>query len=463
MYIKVVAFWVLFTTGTLAIGQTGYLVISTDFHTTSGTSLVLHNTHLAYSGEAEFPGEGNFVFSGIEPVILTNEAGAVSLPGMIQENTGGLTLEDGDLYIRENLHFDDAKIFTGTQTVIFESGSSTSGASNDGFIDGPVQKTGDTDFIFPVGDVKGDTLPLYQPVRIFGHSGVITIEAQYFAENIRNNLSFTNDDIGGCDYWQVEKIAGTASARVGLAYDNPDPGYCNDVGEPSTLTFSVWNGFAWDPIFSTAGGGEVASDNPIGPPVTGSAFGIYVLSSGSELNILPITLLHFAAAVTPEKLVRTDWRTATEINNDFFTVERSGDGFNFQAVGTISGAGNSTGVLDYAFVDDDPKPGITYYRLRQTDFDGTSTLSIIRPVQIDDGSHFSLDAVYRSDAGLELSYRAIAPYLTVEILDLTGKRVFADLLANEEGRSIIHPSLARGTYLLRLSNNRESVVKKFFY
>ena len=461
-HIKFCILWLFCTVSTMAFGQTGYLSISTDFYTTPGTFIVLNNTNLAYSGAAEFPGDGTFVFSGTDSVTVSNTAGAVSLPGMELENTGGLTLEDGDLYIRENLDFDGSILFAEAQTVIFEVGSTTTGASNGGFVDGPVQKIGNTNFTFPVGDVKGDTLPLYQPVRIFGHTGSITIEARYFAENIRDTLTFNNNIIGGCDYWSVERISGDSSAYVGLAYENSNSGYCNDVNEPSTLTFSVWNSLDWDPIFSTAMAGEVSSDQTIGSHL-GSIFGIYVLTSGSQLNILPITLLHFAAAVTPEKLVRTDWRTATEINNDYFTVERSGDGATFQTVGHVSGAGNSTSALDYVFVDDAPLMGVSYYRLRQTDFDGTFTFSNIRPVEIKDGSDFSLDAAYRSDLGLQLSYRAVAPYLTVEIFDLAGKRIFGDLIDNYEGQSVIYPNLARGTYLVRLSNGRDFAAGKFFW
>lgn len=450
------------TTAFQVFGQDAHFVNSASIYTTPTTFIVLNNTNLSFSGAAEFPGDGTFVFSGTSPVTLSNNAGAVSLPRMELENTGGVSLINGDLRIRGNLDFGDAILFAGTQTVIFEDGSTTTGASNGGFVDGPVQKIGNTNFTFPIGDVKGDTLPLYQPVRIFDHTGSITIEAEYFAENIRNSLTFNNDIIGGCDYWSVVRISGDSSVHVGLAYENSNPGYCNDVSEPSTLTFSVWNSLNWDPIFSTALTGEVSSDQTIGSHL-GSIFGIYVLTSGSPLNILPITLLHFAATATPEKLVRTDWRTATEINNDYFTVERSADGSTFQTVGHVAGAGNSTGVLDYAFLDDDPLMGVSYYRLRQTDFDGTFTFSNIRPVEINDGSHFSLDAVYRSDLGLQLSYRAVAPYLTVEIFDLAGKRIFGDLIDNSEGQSVIYPNLARGTYLVRLSNGRDVAAGKFFW
>jgi len=269
--------------------------------------------------------------------------------------------------------------------------------------------------------------------------------------------------IGGCDHWVVDKISGSGDVQVGLKYTNPNLANCNMIGDPGTLRFSRYNGFEWDEIPSMAIGNQVISDDRIGPPVTGSDYGPYVLNSGSDLNILPISLLSFTAEATADNLVQTHWATASETNNDFFTVERSINGVDFSPVGIIAGAGNSTSTLHYGFADDGPHAGISYYRLRQTDYDGTFTVSDIVAVQIGEAPGFDIDYVYHSDLGVELGYHAMSPYLTVEIYDLTGRRLFGDILENEEGRSVIYPNLARGVYLLRLSQGREQVVRKFFY
>lgn len=97
--------------------------------------------------------------------------------------------------------------------------------------------------------------------------------------------------------------------------------------------------------------------------------------------ILPVTLLHFKATKT-SKGVLLDWATATELNNDFFTIEKSRDGIRFQELATIKGAGNSHEVLTYDYLDEAPYAN-TYYRLNQTDFDGTkevfNTISVRYP------------------------------------------------------------------------------------
>jgi len=86
---------------------------------------------------------------------------------------------------------------------------------------------------------------------------------------------------------------------------------------------------------------------------------------------LPIELALFELKSSDDR-VEINWVTTTEENNDFFSLQRSKDGLNYEAIAKIKGAGNSTDVLTYEFVDENPLFGTSYYRLVQTDLDGTS-------------------------------------------------------------------------------------------
>jgi hypothetical protein len=99
--------------------------------------------------------------------------------------------------------------------------------------------------------------------------------------------------------------------------------------------------------------------------------------------LLPITLSVFEAKAEG-KAVRLRWATSSEINNDFFTIERSPDGSNFTSLSTVAGAGNSTSLRHYNFVDDNPLEGVSYYRLKQTDYDGKFSYSGVRIVNYED-------------------------------------------------------------------------------
>lgn len=86
---------------------------------------------------------------------------------------------------------------------------------------------------------------------------------------------------------------------------------------------------------------------------------------------LPIELINFEAT-KQDRQVELSWSTASELNNDYFTIERSADGISWENVQTILGAGNSSRTIDYSWIDNSPYAGISYYRLKQTDYDGKS-------------------------------------------------------------------------------------------
>jgi hypothetical protein len=89
---------------------------------------------------------------------------------------------------------------------------------------------------------------------------------------------------------------------------------------------------------------------------------------------LPVELSDFSISYE-DPIVTSSWQTASELNNDYFTLERAGKDLVFQEVGRVPGAGISKIPHSYSMIDQYPYEGISYYRLKQTDYDGTSTYS----------------------------------------------------------------------------------------
>lgn len=100
------------------------------------------------------------------------------------------------------------------------------------------------------------------------------------------------------------------------------------------------------------------------------------------ISALPIELVDFSALLKNDRTVELAWQTASEKDNDYFTIERSVDGENWVAIQEIDGAGNSTTSINYTTTDIVSGKGIFYYRLKQTDFDGAFTYSDIRAVVV---------------------------------------------------------------------------------
>ncbi len=98
--------------------------------------------------------------------------------------------------------------------------------------------------------------------------------------------------------------------------------------------------------------------------------------------LLPMELVSFTAQVSGLQ-VDLKWQTASEINNNYFIIERSTNAITWEKVKDITGSGNSNTIKSYAFTDPNPYPGVSYYRLKQTDFDGQIDSSQIKSVRVE--------------------------------------------------------------------------------
>ena len=115
------------------------------------------------------------------------------------------------------------------------------------------------------------------------------------------------------------------------------------------------------------------TDDGIGGGGGGAVNASNITLSSTSSTVLPVELISFNAWPRLENnnhIVVINWATASETNSNFFVLERSVDGIDFKEIQTISGAGTTTDISNYFTVDDQPFNGVSYYRLKQTDFDG---------------------------------------------------------------------------------------------
>ncbi|MDF3026962.1 MAG: repeat protein [Fluviicola sp.] len=110
---------------------------------------------------------------------------------------------------------------------------------------------------------------------------------------------------------------------------------------------------------------------------------LYFGTQGMNATPLPVTLLSFSAELNDKKEVVILWQTASETNNDYFVVTRSTDGYHWEEISKVDGSGNSSGLISYASLDENPYSGISYYRLKQVDFNGHTSYSELAAITID--------------------------------------------------------------------------------
>lgn len=150
-------------------------------------------------------------------------------------------------------------------------------------------------------------------------------------------------------------------------------------GGQGTVIFSVAAPTVNVTVQTNNGSGGCNETPCVGRAGSGSGSnGAGVLASNT--GAMPIELLEFLAEPDAQR-VKLSWTTATEHDNAYFTIERSRDMLVWESVVELPGAGNSTSELHYTALDPEPFPNVSYYRLRQTDNDGTTSTS--GPVAVD--------------------------------------------------------------------------------
>lgn len=187
------------------------------------------------------------------------------------------------------------------------------------------------------------------------------------------------------------------------------------------------------------------------------------ISSSGLGNTLPVELTGFDARLNANA-VKLTWQTASEINNDFFSVERSTDGKHFENIENIGGAGNSTTLHTYSTSDFSPPAGLVYYRIKQTDFDGHAEEFEIKSVKVESTaeSDFRIESVFpnpfRDHVTLRL-HAADEVQLTVSIISAGGNRVLTKTFDVASGTGNVELTtdehLPDGLYMLTVSDQEK--------
>ncbi|MFH2141487.1 MAG: Calx-beta domain-containing protein [Bacteroidota bacterium] len=173
--------------------------------------------------------------------------------------------------------------------------------------------------------------------------------------------------------WRINETGETGTVRV---YFDLSSYTINDPNDLAILIDNDDGSFVNASIYTT---GLTYSPGPQIVYFTGVNFSDgdwFTIASTTADNPLPIELLSYTATCK-EQSIELKWTTASEVNNDFYTLERCADGINWQVIAIVNGAGNSSVMLDYLYIDNKHDNGISYYRLKQTDFDGRSEYSQI--------------------------------------------------------------------------------------
>jgi hypothetical protein len=238
----------------------------------------------------------------------------------------------------------------------------------------------------------------------------------------------------GNDYFRLVKVGTQYSAFYGPSYGGP----WTAMGTTHDLSFgtnTVYQGYA------------VSSRNPA---VTSTALFRQMTDDSAPL---PIELLNFTAKSVQNEYVNLRWQTTMEENNDHFDIERSTDGVNFVKIATVKAVGFSSTLQTYTQVDNHPAKGFNYYRLKQVDSDGHSSISKV--VMVKFGNDLS-PVVHPNPIHSDFTVMAGSdPIKEVVIYNIQGKAI--SYLLNSSGSDDLNANagnMAPGIYILKVKTDK---------
>lgn len=259
-------------------------------------------------------------------------------------------------------------------------------------------------------------------------------------------------------WWEITSTA-AITANITFSYRGVE----NTLSAPyntGNVGAQYWSA-AWLPNNSNIGatpavGAGVGSVTANGLSIA-AAFTPWVLSSSSAP--LPVELVSTTATCDNDNAVIT-WTTASEINNNFFTVERSADGENFVEVGRVDGSGTTSQMHTYSLVDHH-NTGFSYYRIRQTDYNGASTVSPKFSYNACSTGENSFDVINAGNNSLVIGINSNADAnYNVYVSDVTGRIVNEQSVFANEGSNRFEFSelnLTSGVYMVSIIDGNGTV------
>jgi hypothetical protein len=301
------------------------------------------------------------------------------------------------------------------------------------------RNVGASDVLFPVGNSA------YNPA-ILNNSSTGDKYSVRVIDNVTDNGTGVGTQTSKAVVnrtWMIdEAVSGGSNVTLRLNWNNGET-INNFAPANAFIAHYVSGSSMWDNM-----GGTVASNYVSVGGLT--SFSPYTVSSDGSFAPLPIELISFQANCSDNNTVDITWSTASEHNTNYFRVDKSRDGMQWDVLNTIGAAGNSNYTIDYALTDAFPNPGINYYRLTQYDNDGVfETFDAQAAVCKDQQSGTALSSYPNPSSGdfnVDLQTDELEGEATLLITDAKGAVVHSQDIKIIKGNNnfVIHPLTGSG-------------------
>jgi predicted MPP superfamily phosphohydrolase len=291
-----------------------------------------------------------------------------------------------------------------------------------------------------------------------------------------NAMHYSNNTEGGSLYFEVDgnrlegkfiSYTGTGAGVVPVVRDqftiykdvNKVYNVNATVNSPSNLT-ATWVGNYFWPDNANATTQSVTLNNTALGNFTyrvRDASGVNCFEdvyNVSVTGVLPVSLVSFDATLV-DKAVSLNWSTASELNNKYFTVEKSTDGINFNFLGKVDAAVNSTDVKNYVLKDFTPAYGDNYYRLSQTNTDGRTTNLETKKIVYKGNKLFAVSINNMGSNTINAKINTEKnDQINMKVVDMMGREVLQESFTINAGVNTKNIRLQNGMYVVVMSNSK---------
>jgi hypothetical protein len=311
--------------------------------------------------------------------------------------------------------------------------ASTTIGSASSYVNGPmaykISSTTVQNLKFPLGNTND-----WRPVEVnVTHNSTTpyTYTAQMY-NGSANALGWTLptgfERVSHVHYVDVERTPSStnnlSAATIKMYYSNTNG---TDDGVSNYQNLSIAKASISGSVWSDIGGLGTATANSVGSITSNNftSFSRFSLSNKSGgTNPLPVELTDFTAACKNQQ-VKLNWTTQSELNNDYFGVERSADGLLFHEIGRVAGHGKSNVANHYQYFDEQALASTSYYRLNQVDFNGDSKIYPVKAVRCDDEQHEII--IYPNPNSGDFEISGLGEGNCIDVFDVLGKKVISTL------------------------------------
>lgn len=442
----------------------------------NGTNSIGGNLSCGVFAKIDFASGNAITFNGTSQQTVESNSIDLRFYSITVANPAGIML-NSDVEVSNSCTLSQGRVTTGSNELsVLSTSTNALVYNNSSYVVGTLRRaingSSTAAYTFPIGTSSNREFFSLTPNNMVGVSNIAATFNTSILGSLPNAAACIVNGLGisnmlNCGYWTIEPNQQPSGGSYNITLQAK--GSTNPTAHPSSLAvIKRPNGLGqWAALGTNVPSAQFTS----GGVAHATCYGLTSFSDfgvGYSGYVLPITLSAFDVKTESDDRAIINWTTSAEMNNAYFTLERSSNGVDFEIINEQEGAGNSTTLLNYAFTDLQPLNGTSYYRLKQTDFNGTFSYSPIKAISLNNAASHHIQAsdlnIYPnpSTGTFNISIRGLEKpeSIAVKIFDAKGQLVFEQTAEQMQAIHVDISTHPTGLYMAQVQIGTTTLTKQ---